>query len=39
MQGEAVNQYGAQESPYDAVVIGLEMERQALYERINRRVD
>ena len=38
MQGEAVNQYGAQESPYDAVVIGLEMERQALYERINRRV-
>ena len=39
MQGEAVNQYGAQESPYDAVVIGLEMERRALYERINRRVD
>ena len=39
MQGEAVNQYGAQESPYDAVVIGLEMERQALYERINKRVD
>ena len=29
----------AQECPYDAVVIGLEMERQALYERINRRVD
>lgn len=39
MHGEAVNQYGAQESPYDAVVIGLEMERQALYERINKRVD
>ncbi len=39
LQGEAVNQYTAGESPYDAVVIGLTMERQALYERINRRVD
>lgn len=39
LQGEAVNQYTAKESPYDAVVIGLTMERQALYERINRRVD
>lgn len=39
LQGEAINQYGAPESPYDAVVIGLEMERQALYARINRRVD
>ncbi len=39
LQGEAVNQYTAAESPYDAVVIGLTMERQALYERINRRVD
>ena len=37
--GEQVNQYGASESPYDALVIGLEMERGALYERINRRVD
>ena len=37
--GEQVNQYGASESPYDALVIGLEMERSALYERINRRVD
>lgn len=39
LQGEAINQYGAPESPYDAVVIGLEMERQALYARINHRVD
>jgi len=39
LQGEAINQYGAPEMPYDAVVIGLEMERQALYARINRRVD
>lgn len=39
LQGEAVNQYTAAESPYDAIVIGLAMERQALYERINRRVD
>ena len=37
--GEQVNQYGASESPYDALVIGLEMERSALYERINKRVD
>lgn len=34
-----MNQYTAGESPYDAIVIGLTMERQALYERINRRVD
>lgn len=39
LQGEAINQYGAPEMPYDAVVIGLEMERQALYARINHRVD
>lgn len=39
LQGEAINQYGAPEMPYDAVVFGLKMERQALYERINRRVD
>lgn len=39
LKGEAVNQFGAEESPYDAVVIGLEMERSALYERINRRVE
>ncbi len=39
MQGEKVNQYGAQEMPYAALVIGLNMERQALYERIDKRVD
>ena len=39
LNGEQVNQYGASESPYDALVIGLEMERSALYDRINRRVD
>lgn len=39
LQGESVNQYGAAEMPYNALVIGLNMERQALYARINRRVD
>lgn len=39
MQGEGVNQYGAEEMPYDAVVFGLNMPREILYERINRRVD
>ena len=39
LSGEQVNQFGASESPYDALVVGLEMERSALYERINRRVD
>lgn len=39
LQGEAVNQYGAEAMPYNALVIGLTMERAALYERINRRVD
>lgn len=39
LSGEQVNQYGASESPYNALVIGLEMERAALYERINQRVD
>ena len=39
LQGEAVNQYGAEAMPYDALVIGLTMERAALYERINKRVD
>lgn len=39
LQGEAVNQYGAEEMPFDAVVFGLNMERSVLYERINRRVD
>lgn len=38
-QGEAVNQYGAEEMPFDAVVFGLNMPREVLYERINRRVD
>ena len=39
LSGEQVNQFGASESPYDALVVGLEMERSALYDRINRRVD
>ena len=39
LSGEQVNQYTASESRYDALVIGLEMERSALYERINKRVD
>lgn len=39
MQGEQVNQFGAAEMPYDALIIGLNMERQALYARINKRVD
>ncbi|MDY4921189.1 MAG: tRNA (adenosine(37)-N6)-dimethylallyltransferase MiaA [Phascolarctobacterium sp.] len=39
LSGEQVNQYGAEESPYEALVIGLNMERSALYERINKRVD
>ena len=38
-KGEAVNQYAAEEMPYDALVFGLNMERQFLYERINKRVD
>ncbi len=39
LQGEAVNQFGAAEMPFDAVVFGLNMERSVLYERINKRVD
>ena len=39
LQGESVNQYGAAEMPYNALVIGLNMDRQALYARINKRVD
>lgn len=39
LQGESVNQYGAAEMPYNALVIGLNMDRQALYTRINKRVD
>lgn len=38
-QGEQVNQYGAAEMPYDALVFGINMERAFLYERINQRVD
>ncbi len=38
-KGEAVNQHGAEEMPFDAVVFGLNMPREILYERINRRVD
>lgn len=39
LQGEAVNQFGAAEMPYDAKVFGLEMDREVLYDRINKRVD
>lgn len=39
LRGDTISQQGAAESPYDALVFGLNMERSALYERINRRVD
>lgn len=39
LSGDTVNQQVAEESPYDALVFGLNMERSALYDRINRRVD
>lgn len=39
LSGDTVNQHVAEESPYDALVFGLNMERSALYDRINRRVD
>ncbi len=39
LRGDTISQQGAAESPYDALVFGLNMERYALYERINRRVD
>ena len=39
LQGDTVAQSAAVEMPYDAFVIGLDMERSALYDRINRRVD
>lgn len=39
LSGDTVNQQVAEESPYDVMVFGLNMERAALYERINRRVD
>ena len=39
MKGEEVNQHGAEELPFDMVVFGLNMPREILYERINRRVD
>ncbi|WP_405382820.1 tRNA (adenosine(37)-N6)-dimethylallyltransferase MiaA [Phascolarctobacterium sp.] len=39
LQGDTVAQSAAVEMPYDALVIGLDMERSALYDRINRRVD
>lgn len=37
--GDRVSTEKAAESPYDAVVFGLQMPRASLYERINRRVD
>lgn len=39
LQGQKVNQYTAEEMPFDAVVFGLSMPRPVLYERINERVD
>ena len=39
LSGDTINQQVAEERPYDALVFGLNMERSALYERINRRVD
>ncbi|HWR09608.1 tRNA (adenosine(37)-N6)-dimethylallyltransferase MiaA [Sporomusa sp.] len=41
LSGETVSQYKVASNKllYDAVVVGLTMERAALYERINRRVD
>lgn len=39
LRGDTVSQQGAAECPYDALVFGLNMERSALYDRINRRVD
>lgn len=38
-QGEQVSQSRSQELAYDAIVFGLTMEREKLYERINKRVD
>ena len=37
--GDPVSQEKESESPFDAVVFGLTMERALLYDRINRRVD
>ena len=37
--GDPVSQEKDSESPFDAVVFGLTMERALLYDRINRRVD
>lgn len=37
--GDRVSAEKAGESPYDAVVFGLQMPRASLYDRINRRVD
>lgn len=39
LRGDTVSQQGAAECPYDTLVFGLNMERSALYDRINRRVD
>ena len=37
--GETVSQERSVEAPYDAIVFGLTMQRNVLYERINHRVD
>ncbi|GEN44998.1 tRNA (adenosine(37)-N6)-dimethylallyltransferase MiaA [Alkalibacillus haloalkaliphilus] len=40
--GKPMSQYEAEQtydSPYNAMIIGLDMERETLYERINQRVD
>lgn len=39
LKGEAINQMGAAEPPYEALVFGLDMDRADLYARINKRVD
>ena len=39
LKGEEVSQTHAKESPYDAIVFGLNMERALLYAHINKRVD
>lgn len=39
INGEAVSQEKSNESPYDFIVFGLNMNRKLLYERINKRVD
>ena len=39
MNGERISQIKSNESPFDFIVFGLNMQRKTLYERINKRVD